>query len=157
MNLMKKTHGMSQFFLLLILTVFPGNAWAVQSHGAPEGLYVHQLAHIFFIAAMCYLFWGIRQSTFKLRGWRYLQTFCVFMILWNLVAFTGHFLASSVHSSDFVCEGGYLTTRLIGPFTSTKIGYYFTKLDHLFSVPSLFFLYLAMKDLYKNSCEDEKV
>jgi len=56
---------MSPFLLLLTLTVFPGNAWAVQTHGAPEGLYVHQLAHVFlrccnalslssFFTSLCY-------------------------------------------------------------------------------------------------------
>ncbi len=148
---------MSPFLLLLALTVFPGNAWAVQSHGAPEGLYVHQLAHIFYTAAMCYLFWGIRQSAFKSRGWRFLQIFCVFMALWNVMAFTGHCLASYVDKADFTREAGYLSTQLLGPFTSVKLWYYFTKLDHLFSIPSLFFLYLAMKNIYRSSCEEEKV
>ncbi len=154
---MRLTHRMSPFLLLLTMTVFPGTAWAVQSHGAPEGLYVHQLAHVFYTAALCYLFWGIRQSAFKARGWRCLQVFCVFMVLWNVVAFTGHSLASSVHATDFIREGGYLSTRLQGPFTSVKLWYYFTKLDHLFSVPSIFFLYLAMKGIYESSSEEEKI
>ena len=148
---------MSPFLLLLTLTVYPGNAWAVQSHGAPEGLYVHQLAHVFFTAALCYLIWGIRQSAFKSRGWRFLQIFCVCMILWNVVAFTGHSLASSMENAHFIREGGYLSTRLQGPFTSIKLWYYFTKLDHLLSVPALLFLYLAMKGIYKSSCKAEEV
>ncbi len=157
MNFHKNTARMSPFLLLLTLIVFPGNAWAVQSHGAPEGLYVHQLAHVFYTAAMCYLFWGIRQSAFKSRGWRYLQVFCVFMVLWNVVAFTGHALAASIDSVHFTREAGYLSTRLQGPFSSVKLWFYFTKLDHLFSIPSLFFLYLAMKNIYRSSCEEEKV
>lgn len=157
MDFRKNTHRMSLIFLLLVLTVFPGNAWAVQSHGAPEGLYVHQLAHIFYIAALCYLFWDIRRSAFRSRGWRFLQAFCVLMVLWNVVAFTGHSLASFVDSADFTRETGYLSTRLQGPFTSVKLWYYFTKLDHLFSVPSLFFLYLAMRGIYRSSCEEEEV
>lgn len=148
---------MSLIFLLVVLTVFPGNAWAVQSHGAPEGLYVHQLAHIFYIAALCYLFWDIRRSAFRSRGWRFLQAFCVLMVLWNVVAFTGHSLASFVDSADFTRETGYLSTRLQGPFTSVKLWYYFTKLDHLFSVPSLFFLYLGMRGIYRSSCEEEEL
>ncbi|WP_153304805.1 hypothetical protein [Desulfocapsa sulfexigens] len=156
MNFLKTTHRMSPFLLLMTLTVFPENAWAVQSHGAPEGLYVHQLAHIFYTAAMCYLIWGIRQSAFKSQGWRYLQICCVFMILWNIVAFTGHSLAAFVDSVHFTREGGYLTTRLQGPLTNVKLWFYFTKLDHLFSVPALYFLYLAMKGIYRSSCEEEK-
>ncbi len=154
MNVSALTHRMSLFLLLLILTVSPGTAWAVQSHGAPEGLYVHQLAHIFYTAAMCYLFWGVRQSKFESRGWRFLQIFCVLMVLWNIVAFTGHFLASYVASADFVRDGGYLSTKLQGPLTMVKRVYYFIMLDHLLSVPALFFLYLAMKKIYKTSCEE---
>jgi hypothetical protein len=157
MNIKKRTHRMSPFLLLLALTVFPGNAWAVQTHGAPEGLYVHQLAHIFYTAAMGYLFWGIRQSAFRSPGWRFLQIFCVFMVLWNVVAFTGHSLASYVDSADFTRETGYLSTQLQGPLTSVKLWFYFTKLDHLFSVPSLFFLYLGMKGIYRSSFEEKEV
>ena len=157
MNAIKNTRKMFPFLLLLTLTVCPGNAWAVQSHAAPEGLYVHQLAHIFYTAAMCYLLWGIRQSAFKSRGWRFLQIFCIFMVVWNVVAFTGHCLAPFIHNTDFTREAGYLSTHLQGPFTGVKFWYYFTKLDHLFSIPSLFFLYLAMKNIYRSSCEDEKL
>ena len=155
MNLIKKMHRMSPLLLLLTLTVFPGNAWAVQSHGAPEGLYVHQLAHIFYTCAMCYLFWDVRRSEFKSKGWRFLQIFCVFIVLWNIVAFTGHSLSSHLDASEFTHEGGYLTTRLQGPFDTVKILFYFAKLDHLFSVPALYFLYRAMKSLYEKSCEEE--
>ncbi len=157
MNRIENTRKLFPFLLLLTLTVCPGSASAVQNHGVPEGLYVHQLAHIFFTAAMCYLFWGVRRSVFELRGWRFLQIFCVFMVLWNVVAFTGHFLAPSINSADFTREAGYLSTELQGPLTSKKLWYYFTQLDHLFSIPSLYFLYLAMKNLYHSSCEDEKI
>ncbi len=157
MNAIKNTRKMFPFLLLLMVTVCPGNAWAVQSHGAPEGLYVHQLAHIFYTAALGYLFWGVRQSAFKSQGWRFLQIFCIFMIAWNVVAFTGHFLAPFIDHADYTREAGYLSTHLQGPFTGVKLWYYFTQLDHLFSIPSLFFLYLAMKTIYRSSCEDEKI
>ena len=157
MNTRKKTHRMSLFLLLLALTVFPGDAWAVQSHGAPEGLYVHQLAHIFYTASMGYLFWGIRRGSFKSRGWLFLQAYCVLIILWNIVAFTGHSLASYVDPSFFTSENGYLSTYLVGPFTSLKLWVYITKLDHLFSIPALLCLYLGMKGLYHSSLEEEEV
>lgn len=148
---------MFPFLLFVILAMFPGSAWAVQSHGAPEGLYVHQFAHIFYTAALCYLFWGIRHTVFKSKGWRYLQVFCLFMILWNVVAFTGHALDALAGSVTFSSDTGYLSTRLQGPFTSLKFWYYFTKLDHLFSIPALFFLYLGMKALYRNTMEEKEV
>ncbi len=156
MRLWKQKLRISPFLLLLTFTVFPGNAWAVQSHGAPEGLYVHQLAHIFYTAAMCYLFWGIRRSVFKSQAWRYLQIFCIFTILWNVVAFTGHFLATFISDVHFVRTSGYLSTGIQGPFSGLKLWYYFTKLDHLFSIPALFFLFLGMRTLYHNGLEEEE-
>jgi len=157
MNSEKNKHKLFLFLLISALIVFPGNAWAVQNHGAPEGLYVHQLAHIFYTAAMCYLFWGVRKSAFKAQGWRYLQVFCVLIILWNVLAFAGHILALHIHNSDFTHGASYLITRLQGPFTSVKFWYYFAQLDHLFSIPSFFFLYLAMKDIYHSSSEEEQI
>jgi hypothetical protein len=157
MNFQKRLYKMLPFLLFVILAMFPGSAWAVQSHGAPEGLYVHQFAHIFYTAALCYLFWCIRHSVFKSKGWRYLQVFCLFMILWNVVAFTGHSLDGLVDSVNFNDDNGYLGTRLLGPFTNLKLWYYFTKLDHLFSIPALVFLYLGMKAIYRNTMEEKEV
>jgi hypothetical protein len=142
--------------LLSAFLVFPDQAWALQSHGAPEGIYVHQLAHIFFLAALCYLFWDIRRSSFPSKGWRFLQFFCIFMALWNIVAFTGHWVGGSIEASDIVKESGYLSARIAGPLTSAKLIYYFTKLDHIFSVPAIICLYLCLKSLYLTTCEEEK-
>ncbi|MBU0960453.1 MAG: hypothetical protein KKD01_01825 [Proteobacteria bacterium] len=142
--------------LLSALIVYPEQVWALQSHAAPEGIYVHQLAHIFFLAALCYLFWDIRRSSFPSKGWRFLQMFCVLMVLWNIVAFTGHWIGDVIDKDYFVTESGYLSAKIIGPLNTIKLVYYFTKLDHIFSVPALFCLYLCMRSLYKTSCGEEK-
>ena len=157
MNFSKMIRRNFPFFLLFLMTAFPGNAWAVQSHGAPEGLYVHQLAHVFYTAALCYFFWNIHRSKFKSPGWRLLQVFCVLMACWNIMAFADHTLASEMNSAHITAGTGYLSTRLQGPATSTNIWYYITKLDHIFSVPALFFLYLGMKGIYKSSIKEEEV
>ncbi len=135
-------------FLLTVFFIFPNQAQALQSHAAPEGIYVHQLAHIFFLAALCYLFWDIRRSSFPSKGWRFLQMFCIFMIFWNIVAFTGHWMSEHIQVTDIARDNGYLSTKITGPITATKLIYYFTKLDHLFSVPAMFCLYLCLRSLY---------
>ncbi len=153
------SNGLNKMYCLLLLTVLlilPDQAHALQSHSAPEGIYVHQLAHIFFMSALCYLFWDIRRSSFPGKGWRFLQAFCVCMVLWNIVAFTGHSVEAVINAADIEVYSGYLSTKIAGPITSAKLIYYFTKLDHLFSVPALFFLYLSMLSLYRRSCEEEK-
>lgn len=156
---MSYSNGLNKMYCLLLLTVlliFPDQAHALQAHGAPEGIYVHQLAHIFFLSALCYLLWDIRRSSFPGKGWRFLQAFCICMILWNIVAFSGHWVGGSINNSDIVVNSGYLSATITGPITTSKLIYYLTKLDHLFSVPALFFLYLCMRSLYRRSCEEEK-
>ncbi len=71
MNRMENTRKLFPFLLLLTFTVCPGNASAVQSHGAPEGLYVHQSAHIFLLLQLLPLL-GVLWSVFKPQGWRFL-------------------------------------------------------------------------------------
>ena len=48
-------------------------AQAVQVHGEPKRLYVHQMAHRHYFLALAYFFWGIRRTAFTGGGWRYLQ------------------------------------------------------------------------------------
>ena len=128
----------------------PADAWALQSHGAPEGLYVHQMAHVFVVLAMAYWFWDISRSSFGGRGWRYLQVFCVLMLAWNVVAFTGHAVAVGVDAKQIVREGGYLNSRLTGPLDFRILLYYLTRFDHFVIVPALFFLFLGVRSLYKD-------
>jgi len=159
MDCSKKIHRTFPFLLLFVLTVFPGNAWAVQSHGPPEGLYVHQLAHIFYAAALSYLGWDIQRSEFQSRGWRFIQIFCVLMVAWNVVAFVGHSVGDYVHSHGLTLINGseYLHTRFEGSVNAINFLFYFTKLDHLVSVPAFIFLFMGMRTIYRNSSEEEEV
>ncbi len=152
----RKTHNIACLLLLAVFLVFPSHALALQSHAAPEGIYVHQLAHIFFLAALCYLYWDIRRTSFPSKGWRYLQYFCILMILWNIVAFTGHWVGESIDEKDILRGSGYLSSRMVGPITAAKATYYFTKLDHIFTVPAVICLYLCLRSLYQTSCKEKK-
>ncbi len=137
------------FSLILLLSV-PDAAWALQSHGPPEGLYVHQMAHVFFICALGYLFWDIRRTSFSGRGWGYLQIFCIFMIAWNILALTGHAAELLLTTEDFVFGNDQVPTHLIGEVNAAKIIYFFGKLDHLLCVPALLFLFLGLRSFYQN-------
>lgn len=138
----------------LCLLFLPENAWALQSHGPPEGLYVHQMAHIFFFLALVYLFWDIRRSSFSDKGWRYIEAFCGFMIVWNVVAFIGHGVAAHI-SQHLVPAPGYLHSRIQGPVELHEIVYYITKFDHLLAVPALFCLCVGMRALCRSSIEED--
>ncbi len=143
-------------FLPFFFLFAPDTAWALQSHGPPEGIFVHQMAHLFYASAVGYLFWDIGRRSFPGKGWRYLQIFCVFMILWNLVAFTGHWLGFYIANSDIIRPTGYFSSQLVGPLSSIKLIYFFATLDHIFSLPAIFFLFLSLRSLYNSVNKEEK-
>jgi hypothetical protein len=142
--------------ILLLFTALPvlavllsgENAWALQTHGGAEGLVVHQLAHLQYLGALGYLLWDIRRSSFSGLGWQYLQWFCGLMMLWNAVAFAGHFAQLALPESALVTDNGYLSSVLIYPEGVLRWLYLSTSLDHLFITPGLFCLFLAMRTLY---------
>lgn len=141
---------LTSLFLPIALLLVPDQAWALQSHGGPEGIYVHQLAHLFYAAALSYLFWDVGRN-FTGKGWQYLQIFCVFMILWNIIAFTGHWIGFHIAASDITTTGGYFSSQITGPLSGIKLLYFSATLDHLLSVPALFFLFLSMRTLYHST------
>jgi len=138
---------------LLACWLLPQPAWAVQEHGAPEGIYSHQGAHLFFIASMVLLVYWLRQRRLvREAGWRYIQYAAFFFILWNTDAFTAHFLDE---------QSGILDTAMAAPgkiridveknLTALAWFYYFAKLDHLLCVPAMAFLYAGLRRLLKDA------
>lgn len=84
-----------------------------------------------------------------------MQLFCVLMILWNILAFTGHVVTADLDQNDLISYGGYWDTRLLGPVTGAKLTYYLAKMDHLVCVPALFFLFLSMRMFYRDSLKQD--
>ncbi len=138
----------SLLLFLAVLLCLPGEALALQVHGEPEGLYVHQMAHLFYVLALGYFFWDIRRTAFTGKGWRFLQLFCVIMAAWNLLAFGGHAAGVFLQPESLNHTDCYLETVLLGPFTANKYLYFIAKLDHLLCVPALFFLFLGVRSFY---------
>ena len=139
-------------FLLL-----SGPAWATQTHGQPEGLYVHQMAHIFFIVSMGILeFWLRQRNLTRERGWKYIQLAAVLFILWNIDAALVHFLDEhldilGISKIDF----WHLKIDNTQGQESITFIYYILKLDHLLCVPAMFCLYYGLKTILKSSAPDE--
>ena len=140
--------------LTLVFCASP--VWALQTHVHPEGIYVHQMAHILFVCALAYLYWDIRRTSFSGRGWVLMRIFCVLMIAWNIVAFTGHIVTSELPGSEIAAGNGYWDSRLLGPITGLKLTYYLVKMDHLVCVPALFFLFLSTRRIYLDSLHQDE-
>lgn len=130
------------------------HAHALQTHGPPEGIYVHQMAHALFTAALMYLYWhtGKTQETSG-RGWKYFQVFCIFLILWNILAFTGHETFEHLGDTDIVDKDTW-QARLSTPITTTKLLYYITKMDHFLIVPALFALVMSLRAFYREALRE---
>lgn len=134
-------------FTVVLLPAVP--ALATQSHGEPEGLVAHQLAHLFFIFSMGNLAFWLRERYLTERsGWRYIQYAAIFLVLWNIDAFAVHLMDEhtavlQISRPDtwrigIAAESGYESLVLV---------YYLAKLDHLLCVPALFLLYMGLRRL----------
>jgi len=83
--------------LSLLLLCWPHPAQAIQTHGPPEGIVVHQLAHAVFLLALVAMVLRIYFSQLALRrSWRFISRAAIILAVWNLWAFTGHQLEMAV-------------------------------------------------------------
>ncbi len=137
------------FSFLLISLLFPDSAIATQGHGGREGLYIHQLSHIFFFISMGILIYWLKNRRLTAKpGWRCIGYSAMFFILWTADAFLVHLLDEQL---------GIIRTERVG-FLEIAIHtapdhqwlghlYYLAKLDHLFCVPALILLYMGLRGL----------
>ena len=132
---------------------FTDPAYATQMHVAPEGIYAHQMAHLFFMFSMATLIYWLRaRRLIEQTGWRYIQNAALFFIFWNIDTFMVHLLDEQL---------GFIQMETIAPWQiriishnsmkGLEVLYYIAKLDHLFCVPALLFLYAGLKRLLKES------
>jgi hypothetical protein len=135
----------------LLLVVWPRTAWALQTHGDPEGLHVHQLAHGFFAFSMLLLIYWLRKwGLGALAGWRAIRYSALFFILWNINAIVGHWLEELTQLLA-IRRVDLLTLEITAAPGHEWLAYlyYLTKLDHLLCVPALFCLMLGLRRLYR--------
>jgi hypothetical protein len=145
-------------FIVLACWLLPQPALAVQEHGPPEGIYSHQGAHLFFVASMGLLIYWLRQRRLvREAGWRYIQYAAFFFILWNLDAFTAHFLDEQSGILDTAMAGpGQIRIEVGANLSALAWFYYLAKLDHLLCVPAMVFLYGGLRRLLKDAEQRRK-
>ncbi|MDD3618988.1 MAG: hypothetical protein RBR09_09010 [Desulfobulbaceae bacterium] len=140
--------------LTMLLLLQSGQAWALQPHGGGEGLYIHQMAHVFFMGTLTYLYLHTRRTQDPVsRGWRYLRLFCVLFFFWNLMAIIGHATALHLPSEYFINPGTW-GERLAPPLSTRKIVYFVSKMDHFLTVPALAALFFSMRSFYREAREE---
>ena len=143
--------------IFLLPYAMPSTAMATQGHGGIEGVYVHQMAHLFFILSLCVLIYSLRtRKLIEEKGWRLIQYSALFFILWNMDAFLVHALDDQFGIIQ-VTRIETWQIQITDSFDLSPIRwlYYLAKLDHLLCVPALFFLYLGLKRLLNESVPEK--
>jgi hypothetical protein len=142
----EKTRTILFFFSLILFC--PSLSYALQTHGPPEGIVVHQIGHIAFILSLTGMFLRIRFSLLKeKRFWRLMSWGAIMLAFWNLWAFTGHELELYLPKGNIMVAPD-LEPKLKVDFW-LPLFYYIYKMDHLISVPAMIFFYKAMKELLR--------
>jgi hypothetical protein len=126
-----------------ILTL-PETVWAIQTHGPPEGLYAHQIAHVGFLIAMVYIWLKTRNR--QGAGWGMIRLSFIFFAMWNVNTLMVHAIQVYLSPEQFEGTTGMLP-RYFMPRSGLEVYYYFGKMDHLLCVPAALFLGLGLKKL----------
>ncbi len=128
------------FFLL-----FPRAALAVQTHGGGEGLFVHQLGHLLFAAAMAFLFYFLHfRPIGRGKAWTFFKLSLLFFFAWNINTVLVHWLATRLPEGYF-CGSTVWERRLGPPFDREVLAYYLGSFDHLLCLPGMYFLMQSLR------------
>ncbi|MDY6830387.1 MAG: hypothetical protein SWC96_00855 [Thermodesulfobacteriota bacterium] len=145
LNVVKLKFIPSVFLPTLMAAAVP--AAATQTHGGPEGLVVHQFSHIFFFFSMGLLIYWIRtRGLHRQTGWRYIQFAAALFMVWTLDAFATHLMDEHFLWVQLT-ETGLWQARIEAGNLFVSAVYYLAKMDHLWCVPALLFMYLGLKRL----------
>ena len=146
-----------EILIVIVLLMGPGSAMATQAHGEPEGIYAHQLSHLFFmVSMMIFIYWVRQKKLVRHKGWRFIQYAALFFILWNLNVVVVHFLdeQSLILSVEKI---NTLQVRIVSNWGKwVEMYYYVGKMDHLLCVPALIFLFAGLKQLFINTSESQE-
>ncbi len=128
-------------------TAFPVKAYAVQIHGAPEGLIVHMMGHVFFFSALIFLLYILQRHPIdEGRAWRYLKISIFFWLAWNVDTFVVHWLSILLPTDALYKTSDIFHHRLNPPITWQRWVFYIGKFDHFLCVPAIYFLALSLKN-----------
>lgn len=145
--------GPALLWCIYLLILSAGPALAIQVHDSAEGLYAHQIAHIFFVFSMGILIYWLRgRNLVRETGWRFIQYSALFFILWNVGAFISHFFEAREGVVKTINAGFWKSSVLVG--RSQGVGptlFYLSKMDHLVLLPAIIFLYIGLRHLLERA------
>ena len=132
-----------------LIVIVPVQAAATQVHVHSEGLYVHQIAHLFFALAMAILLYWLRhRHLVKERGGRLIQLAALFFIIWNVDAFLVHILDDRSDLFRTIDAGTWhASIQFDRNVELLAVVYYLGKMDHLWCAPGMILLYFGLRSL----------
>ena len=129
--------------IILALCAYSTPAWAAQEHGGLEGMVIHQMGHVLFVVGMLYPLYRIHLQKPLEPGWGCFKAFLWAICLWNVIAFSSHWLGEKITPDQYLTADGSITGLRID--SVTDFIFYLTKLEHLVLAPSLLLLFLALR------------
>ncbi len=135
--------GATALLVALITLGIPAPALAVQSHGGGEGYASHQIGHLLFLFGALFMVLRVARRGVPETGRREFTIFLWLIAFWNAIASVAHWLLLSVDESQFVRVNG--RTIAFEVQNGWDVFFYAAQMDHLWLVPGLVFLILALR------------
>lgn len=133
-------------FCCSLLCVTSTDANAFQTHGNPEGLYVHQAAHLFFAASCLLLYGQLKKNRFlDMDGWHSIGNGILWLILWNLWTITGHIIEELLPDANITIDLHHTPVIYLDSWVAWA--YIVLKCDHLLCVPGMYLIYKGIKKI----------
>lgn len=137
---------MKKLFLSAVMfLLFCSSAWATQEHTAPEGLYSHQAAHLFFIFAMVVLIVQIKRTSPLPKGWKHIGIAAFLFALWNVNVFTVHWIRETLPPELFTGSAQGWSWQMDISSLRGKIFYAGKILDHFLAVGAVAAFLMGIK------------
>lgn len=140
-----KSSKMITYILYCILFCLTAtNANAFQTHGNPEGIYVHQTAHLFFAASCLLLYRQLQKNGFlNMDGWHSIGNGILWLIIWNIWTITGHVIEELLPGANITMD----LKPVIYLDSWVAWAYIVFKCDHLLCVPGMYLIYKGIKKI----------
>lgn len=132
----------SIFLYFIYIALLPSSAFAVQTHGGPEGLVSHQLGHILFIVGTVSILSRIYYRHLRGPGWQEFKGFLWLLLLWNCLTFSGHWMRELVNPEKLIKVDNHIVD--FRATTTLDLIFYLTRLDHLVLVPAFLLLFISL-------------
>ena len=126
----------------LILIGIPAPAFGFQQHGEPEGLIVHQVAHILFFSGIIVFYRQINSKKKRTEGWFEFNTSLLLFLAWNCLTFYGHWYHTIMKPDNFISVDDTTVALIVN--NVWDLFFYISKFDHLVLVPAFLYLSLAL-------------